>query len=302
MAIATKTKKRPTAHAKKRVAKHHRQSKPYLKAYWPYIPMIIIFGVGLLLNSLWAQGNVLGTSVNYGAGKLLLRTNEARITRQENALTLDNQLSQAAQAKAEDMVAHNYWSHDSPQGKTPWSFITASGYPYVAAGENLAYGFDSADQTISGWMNSEDHKANILNETYSNVGFGVAQAKNYLGKGQQTIVVAEYGRPVDAAANITFTVPEPALVAGVTTKREIDARPVSRIQLLTQGKAAWSAIALSAFAGAALTLFIVRHGLRLRRLIVRGEVYVAHHPYMDITLALLITVAFLLTRTSGIIR
>src|SRR5206468_12650742 len=120
------------------------------------------------------------------------------------ALTIDPQLAAAAQAKARDMVAGNYWSHTSPAGKTPWTFISAAGYQYQQAGENLAYGFASADDTEAAWMNSAEHRANILETSYQNVGFGVAQSPNYQGQGAETIVVAEYGQPVPAAANITF--------------------------------------------------------------------------------------------------
>jgi hypothetical protein len=302
MAIATKPKKRAPSHAKKRQAKHHNKSKHYLKAYWPYIPMLIIVGAGLLFNSLWAQGNVLGIKTNYSPEALLAKTNEARSAQQKSSLMLNTQLAAAAQAKANDMVAHNYWAHNSPQGKTPWSFITASGYQYQAAGENLAYGFADANDTIIGWMNSTEHRANILNDAYTNVGFGVAQAPDYQGNGPQTIIVAEYGTPVPAVANITFTVPEPAHVAGVHRTAELAARPVSRIQLITNGKAAWSALLLSSIAGAALMLFVVRHGLRLKRAVLKGEHYIAAHPLLDIAVVIIITVGFVLTQSSGIIR
>ena len=305
MALATRPK--PTTSTRKRQAQHHRRSKRYMKPYWPYLPMLMIVGVGLAVNSLWAQpSNVLGAASSFTSASLLAETNQDRTEAGQPSLTLDPELSAAAQAKAQDMVIHNYWAHNSPAGQTPWNFITASGYQYQAAGENLAYGFSDASDTVKGWMNSPEHRANILSADYQNVGFGVAQSPNYQGQGPETIVVAEYGQPVAAAANISFQVPATAANAPTGDVRgaqtELSARPVSRIQVLTGGQAAWATLAAGALAGAALAIFITRHSLRLHRVLVRGESFISHHPMLDIAVTFIFTAGFVLTRTSGIIR
>jgi len=46
-------KQRPTKVHKKINAHHHRQTKSYLKTYWPYIPIVSILGLGLIINHLW---------------------------------------------------------------------------------------------------------------------------------------------------------------------------------------------------------------------------------------------------------
>src|SRR5574344_2159689 len=61
------------------------------------------------------------------------------------------------------MFADNYWAHNSPQGKTPWTFFDAVGYKYSTAGENLDKEFYNTDSLVSAWMNSPTHKANIVN-------------------------------------------------------------------------------------------------------------------------------------------
>lgn len=297
MALATRPKQK--VHHKKRRAAHHRHSKTYLRSYWPYLPMLLIVGLGLLVNTIWSNSSaVLSASADFSNSSLLLKTNVERNKNNLPSLTLDSQLSAAAQAKAEDMVSSDYWAHNSPGGKSPWSFIAASGYQYQTAGENLAYGFDGASDTIRGWMNSPEHKSNILSTDYQNVGFGVASTSNFQGHGPQTVVVAEYGRPIAAVANISFNVDSPAKVKAA----ESTPVPVSRIQVLTGGQATWSLAVLSAVAGAALMLFILRHGLRLKRVIRDGERFVTHHPYLDIAFVLIITVGFVLTRSSGIIH
>lgn len=301
MAIANKPKR--NVHHKRRAGQHHKHSKPYLKTYWPYIPMLLIVGAGFIINSLWSNGNVLGETNNLTSAYLLQETNHDRVKQQQEPLTIDPQLSAAAQAKADDMAKNNYWSHNSPSGKTPWSFIGESGYQYQSAGENLAYGFKNASGVVAGWMNSAEHRANILNSSYKHVGFGIANSPNFQGKGPQTIIVAEYAEPVEAVANITFSVPDteqnsPASVKGDVT--ELETQPVSRIQELTGGPT-WSALLLSALAGGALALFLVRHGRRIHRMIVQGERFVAHHPLLDIAAVFVFTAGYILTRTTGVI-
>ena len=303
MALATRPK--PSSHYKKRQAGHHRHSKHYLKAYWPYLPMLLIVVVGLAINSLWASSqHVLGTASDFSSLSFLKFTNENRVSNNEQPLTLSTELTAAAQAKATDMVENNYWSHTSPSGKTPWDFINAAGYTYQLAGENLAFGFNNASETINGWMNSPEHRANILTANYTNVGFGVANSPNYQGHGPETVIVAEYAEPAPAAAIISFTVPEhtvasPAVKPG---SLELSAQPVSRIQLLTGGQAIWSALVLSALAGAAFMLLIVRYGLRLKYAVKTSEAFIVHHPLLDIAMVFIATAGFVLTRTSGIIR
>ena len=208
----SKTKpRRPTTSHRKRTAQHHRKSGTYIHPYWPYLPIVAIFTIGLLLNT-WFAGNqrsVLGYATDMSASSLLSGTNSQRAANSLGALALNGVLNQAAQNKANDMVTRDYWSHNTPDGQTPWTFITAVGYSYQTAGENLAYGFGTASDTITGWMNSPGHRANILNTSFSEVGFGIANSANYQGSGPQTVVVAMYALPVGGTAPAAPT-PTPA--------------------------------------------------------------------------------------------
>ncbi len=267
--------------------------------------MLLVVGLGLMVNSVWSKQGVLGAHSDYSAQALLDATNRNRAGDNKAPLALNHQLTVAAQNKANDMASHNYWSHTAPDGKTPWDLITTAGYQYQEAGENLAYGFDDATAAEAGWMNSQEHRANILNANYTQVGFATAHVANYQGKGPSTIVVAEYATPAAAAANITFTVPEPSgTVAGVanTYTRELQARKVSRIQLLTGGHATWSLLAVSVIASSALTAFLLHHGMRVRKLLTSGEHYVAHHGLVDAAFLVVVMAGYVLVQTSGIIR
>ncbi len=135
------------------------------------------------------------TTLTYAASintlELDTQTNIERTSVDLHGLRLDSQLSSAALAKANDMIAENYWSHNSPSGTTPWSFISGSGYKYTVAGENLAMGFSNSKDVVDGWMASPAHKANVLDKSYTDVGYAVVEGE--LIGSHTTLVVAMYG-------------------------------------------------------------------------------------------------------------
>ncbi len=214
MVLISKPKRRETIHTKRRTGEHHRKNKHYLKPYWPYVPLVLIVAVGLVFSNVWgnAQKSVLGYASDTTISGLLQGTNSQRSGNGLAELSLQGQLNQAAQAKANDMVARDYWSHTTPDGASPWVFITNAGYNYETAGENLAYGFDTSASTVTAWMNSAEHRANILNSSFKEVGFGIANSANYQGTGPQTVVVAMYGSQ-PAPAPVAQTTPEPTPAA-----------------------------------------------------------------------------------------
>ena len=218
MTLAKQPTRRPSSANRKRSAAHHNKSTHYIKAYWPYLPIAVIVSLGILLNG-WIgtiNQNVLGYATNMSVSGLLEGTNQQRVANGLGNLALNGTLNQAAQAKAADMAATDYWSHNSPSGATPWTFISATGYTYQTAGENLAYGFSSSSDAITGWMNSPGHRANILNTSFTEVGFGIIDIANYQGQGAQTLVVAMYALPATSPPPATSS-PAPTPVAKAST-------------------------------------------------------------------------------------
>ncbi len=201
-------KKSPRLHyTRKKPAKH------FLKIYHPYLPLVLTLALCLVVSLQWQpkvfQQGVLSYATNMSSGGLLSATNSERANNSTGQLTLNSDLARAAQAKADDMAARNYWSHNTPDGKEPWYFIDQTGYDYQKAGENLAYGFDSSSGTVAGWMNSPSHKDNMLDGEFRDVGFGIANAPEYQNSGEQTIVVAMYGQKVASAQTQPATAAAP---------------------------------------------------------------------------------------------
>ncbi len=160
-------------------------------------------------------------------------TNSSRNTFGLSALIENSLLDAAAQKKAEDMVANQYFAHVSPQGKTPWDFISAEGYKYMVAGENLAVNFQSAEGVESAWMNSPGHKANILNKDYKDIGIGIAEG-TYQGS-NAIFVVQMFGVIANQpyVSKDVYTKPQPLPVKTISaqyilpeTKRVSLAKPV----------------------------------------------------------------------------
>jgi uncharacterized YkwD family protein len=84
----------------------------------------------------------------------------------------DSNLNRSARAKSEDMAAHNYFSHQSPTYGDPFAMMRNFGVQYHSAGENIAKGQPTPQEVVTGWMNSPDHRANIMNGSYTHMGVG----------------------------------------------------------------------------------------------------------------------------------
>lgn len=336
MAIAAKPKRKNTIQHKKRHGNHQKRSDHFTKTYWPYLPLLLIVGVGLFINSLMlTKANVLSYATEMSSSGLVASTNARRAENGLGALALNATLSQAAQAKATDMAARNYWSHNTPDGKEPWVFFNQVGYKYQAAGENLAYGFTTSSDTVVGWMNSPGHRANILNNKYTEVGFGFVNSASYQGNGEQTIVVALYGQPASSnvaaqpapgspAPSTTPSTPstsqpkqatpapaDPQPIAAEVdeTSNEItvsavvpEQKQVTRVEMATSGAAPWSIFAVSVVIILLLLVFVTRHSLAWHRRFAKGEKFILKHKVLDVIVVSGIMIGFILTRTVGVIQ
>lgn len=109
------------------------------------------------------------------------------------SLTINPLLTEAAQMKANDMAEKGYFSHNSPDGITPWHWIEEAGYDFYFAGENLAVNFSDSEKVEEAWMDSPSHRENILNSKYTEIGIATAKGEY---RGRETIFVVQmFGRP-----------------------------------------------------------------------------------------------------------
>ncbi len=94
-------------------------------------------------------------------------------------LKLNTELSKIAKLKSQDMKDKKYFSHTSPTYGSPFEMMKQFGISYRTAGENIAMGQRTPEAVMTAWMNSDGHRANILNPTYTQIGVGYVADGNY---------------------------------------------------------------------------------------------------------------------------
>lgn len=119
-----------------------------------------------------------GSSLTADEKEVFDLINAKRTAARLSALKVDAELQNVARAKAEDMVKNNYFSHTSPTYGSPFDMMKSFGVSYKTAGENIA-GNSSNTGAINAWMNSEGHKANILNSSFNYTGVAVVKSSKY---------------------------------------------------------------------------------------------------------------------------
>lgn len=100
--------------------------------------------------------------------------NQERTSRSIAPLAIVSELTQAARLESRYMADNNYWGHTWPDGTTPWIRMQWACYDYRTAGENIAGGYATPAAVVSAWMNSDGHRAAILNPAYTEIGVGYA--------------------------------------------------------------------------------------------------------------------------------
>ena len=89
------------------------------------------------------------------------------------------------------MLANNYFSHTSIDGRTLSQRVTATGYQWRKVGENIGQGQTSESEVLEGWVGSASHHANNIDPDFEEFGLGRA------GTGAQTRWVLVFGDPAD---------------------------------------------------------------------------------------------------------
>ncbi|MFE1994901.1 CAP domain-containing protein [Streptomyces parvulus] len=123
-----------------------------------------------------------GTGSDSGSGsggsggpeaQVLALVNEERAAAGCSPVTANDRLTRAADDYSDVMASSGVMSHTGPDGSTMASRVEAAGYQWSTLGENIARGQADAASVMDSWMNSEGHRANILNCSFKELGVGV---------------------------------------------------------------------------------------------------------------------------------
>lgn len=164
----------------------------YQNSFYPYLlrkSALAVYILVIIVTNLFLR--LLGVPAYAGdvdAAKLVSLANAERVSNGLTELRVDPRLVSAAYAKAENIFELQYWAHFGPNNEAPWDFITAAGYNYVYAGENLAKGFSTSEAVHSAWIASRSHRENILNARYKDIGIAVLAGNLH---GEDVILVVQ---------------------------------------------------------------------------------------------------------------
>lgn len=188
----------------------------FLVYYLVFIVALKLFTIPL---ALYFQDNIFFADITKTA--ILEFINKDREALGLQSLKENSVLDKVAMLKAQDMMARNYFAHQSPDGVSPWYWFRAAGYNYNVAGENLAIGFLDSDEVYEAWMDSAGHKANILNAKYRETGIAVLRG-DFNGY-PTTIVVNLFGKPLRQAQDKPI--------------RQAQSKPIQQFQVKQQKEA-----------------------------------------------------------------
>lgn len=125
-------------------------------------------------------GNDTETPALSYAEQVVKLVNEERAKVGAGALTLDKEIEAAALVRAKEIEIS--FSHTRPDGRNFSTALTDTGITFRSSGENIAWGQRSPEEVVKAWMNSEGHRANILNTNFTKIGVGYYQngaGRNY---------------------------------------------------------------------------------------------------------------------------
>jgi uncharacterized protein YkwD len=129
-----------------------------------------------------APSRTAGTGANGATGdtaqedQVTVLVNQRRSRAGCGPVRTDERLRAAARGHSRDMATKNYFSHTAPDGSTFVDRAAAAGYPRnQAGGENIAMGYRTPADVMAGWMDSDGHRANILNCDFKAIGVGLAR-------------------------------------------------------------------------------------------------------------------------------
>jgi hypothetical protein len=185
----------------------HPHNNHKAKVLWPRSIVILIglfvMGRSIVDITIGLKPGVLGFASQIDPDKVIELTNTERLSAGVTILKENQELNQAALAKATDMFENNYWAHISPTGTEPWYFVVKSGYKYQHAGENLARDFSNPKDVVAAWMASPTHRQNLLDTRYKDI--GIAVVDGYINGVETTLVVQMFGSTHTSVAKIAST-------------------------------------------------------------------------------------------------
>ena len=165
---------------------------------------ILLAAAGLIRVDSPAEAAGGGYASRCGGGKIFLYATEERLlTLHNNArknhglkpFCVHPALQKAARAHSEDMIQHDYFSHDSRgRNENPCTRIRRFGYSSSYCRENIGYNA-TPEGVFQSWMRSSIHRPNILDGTFHEIGIGACTGD--YSDSKTTMYTADFGAPAE---------------------------------------------------------------------------------------------------------
>ncbi|WP_077614460.1 CAP domain-containing protein [Caenibacillus caldisaponilyticus] len=110
---------------------------------------------------------------NAEAREIFNITNILRMRQGLDPLQWNAEAAQAAYQHSREMMEKHYFAHESKWSGGPGDRLHQAGVDFTMAGENIAAGYPDGISAVIGWMNSEDHRKNLFNPSFTDLGVGV---------------------------------------------------------------------------------------------------------------------------------
>jgi len=149
------------------------------------LPIAIVMFVALTASAVEPSNEITAANV-------LRLMNDYRASEGLAPLLSEARLDLAAADRMHHMEEESFWSHESPEGQSPFEWLDRRAYHFRAAGENLAYGFETARLLVQSWMESPGHRANILSPAYEDCGIAIIDGST-LGPATGKSIVVMFG-------------------------------------------------------------------------------------------------------------
>jgi uncharacterized protein YkwD len=170
------------------------------------VRLLAVLALGLSLSSLTAPAGATGTRTSNAMrsleASLLVQINDLRRSHRLVPLRLSSKLTLAARQHSTEMAARGYFSHSSANGsrfdRRIARYYPPGGRRYWSVGENLLWSSPDVDagHALQMWLNSPEHRANLLTARWREVGISAVHATSapgtYGGR-QVTIITTDFG-------------------------------------------------------------------------------------------------------------
>jgi len=173
--------------------------RPFLLGRGAITFYIVLSAISFLLFSSFYSARLIPWLADLSQELIISEVNPDRQVAGLSLLKPNEKLTEAAQLKAEDMIAKDYFSHVGKNGEPPWVWFERVGYNYATAGENLAIDFYDPSVLEKAWLASPSHRKNIMNEYFTDIGIGIADGE--INSRETIVVVMFLGREITPTLN-----------------------------------------------------------------------------------------------------